>query len=234
MWDIIKGRYEKPQGPSSRVKVWNKANGLALLVIKKNCEPDVKTRIGLHANSKDVYEELATAYEGKTVTEYWALLASINYQQFDDRNTSIEEHIVGYEKSWITFVGMINRVDLTNDDGFGQGLKIFAKSVKAKTEFLLRSIPQFYSNTLEYIRTKEYDSYEQVAKKLREYILQRQKGKISTGKGTQEVPVVLKAEVVADNGKRCKHYISKSWKGLNHTEDECRNKKKDSADAKAS
>ena len=39
--------------------------------------------------------------------------------------------------------------------------------------------------------------------------------------------MVLKAEVVADNGKRCKHCISKGWKGLNHTEDECRNKKKE-------
>ena len=153
-------------------------------MIKKNCEPDVKTWSGSHANSKDAYEELATAYEGKTVTEYWALLASINYQQFDNRNTSIEEHIARYEKSWNTFVGMINRVDLANDDGFGEGLKMFAKLVKAKTDFLLRSIPQFYSNTVENIRTKEYDSYEQVAKKLREYIPQRQKGKKSTGKGT--------------------------------------------------
>ena len=54
-----------------------------------------------------------------------------------------------------------------------------------------------------------------------------QKGRKTKGSGTQEDPVVLKTEVV-DNGKKYEYCIKvKKWKGLNHTEDECRTKKRE-------
>jgi len=45
---------------------------------------------------------------------------------------------------------------------------------------------------------------------------------------TKENLVVLKIkEKKADNGKRCDYCISKGWKGLNYTEEECFTKKRE-------
>jgi len=146
---------------------------------------------------------------------------------YDDRKGSIDEYIASYERTWNTFAGIISRVNLTDDDGFGEGLKNFAKSDLAKTEFLLRSFPPFYSNTIENIKSKE-PTYDDAVRKLREYIPMRQKGKKGKGESAEN-PVVLKADrkPVKDNGKRCSYCIGKGWKGLNHEESECYTKKRE-------
>jgi hypothetical protein len=56
--------------------------------------------------------------------------------------------------TWNTFVGVISRANI-NDDGFGKGLGEFSKSEKVKVEFLLKSFPLYYSNTIENIRSKD-------------------------------------------------------------------------------
>jgi hypothetical protein len=69
--------------------------------------------------------------------------------------------------AWNTFVGIISRAGLTNDDGFGKGLKEFSKSDKAKEEFLLKSFPPYYSKTIENIRSKDNYGYDDAARKLK-------------------------------------------------------------------
>lgn len=131
--------------------MWKDADAIALLTIEKNSEEDIQARIRNCLSSADAYKELIKAYEGKTTTEFEALVDSFSSILYDDRKASVEEHISQYERVWNTFAGIISRVDLTNDDGFGKGLKEFAGSDKAKTEFLLRSFPPFYANTIENI-----------------------------------------------------------------------------------
>jgi len=78
--------------------------------------------------------------------------------------------------------------------------------------------------------------YDDVARKLREYVPARQKGsRRKENTGAQDDLVVLKAEtkVKKDNGKRCEYCIAKGWKGPNHTENECYTKKREKAKAKA-
>lgn len=87
----------------------------------------------------------------------------------------------------------------------------------------LRSIPTFYANTIENIGSKKHEEYDTVARKLREYI----KPKAGKNGGTANDPIVLKT-TTEDNGKRWQYCIKvKKWRGLNHTEDECRTKKRD-------
>jgi hypothetical protein len=121
----------------------------------------------------------------------------------------------------------MSRADLNSDDGFGRGLKEFSTSDKAKAEFL-KSLPFFYANTVENIRAKDHE-YDDVARKLKEYIPQRQKGRKK--EGTQENPIVLKTEAQKDrndNSKRCNYCIdTKGWKGIGHTESECSTKKQE-------
>jgi len=195
----------------------------------------VRSRIGTFELAKAAFEELKKAYEGKTATEFYSLLDSITSIPYDDRKNTIEEHISHFEAIWNRFVGVISRADLTaaQDDGFGEGLQKFAKSDRAKSEFLLKSLPAYYSNTVENIRAKDH-GYDDVARKLREYVPARQKGfrRKDTVNGSQDEPVVLKAKK-EDNGKRCNYCIGKGWKGLNHTESECYTKKYKKAKAKA-
>jgi hypothetical protein len=104
----------------------------------------------------------------------------------------------------------------TADDRFGNALKILAKSDQAKAEFLLQSIPPYYSNIVENIRSKESYKYRDVARKLAQYIPFRQKGYRSTTRiwqatGTQNDPIALATytktsrEEKSDNGKTCRY-----------------------------
>jgi len=242
VWEVVTGGYPKPTtiteaAPTAagaerqkQIRMWKDADAVALLTIEKNCTEDIQARIGNCETAASAYQELKKAFEGKTTTEFGALLDSFVSIQFDDRKSSVTEHIAHYERIWNTFAGIISRVELDKDDGFGKGLKNFAGSDKAKTEFLLRSFPAFYANTIENIKSKE-PTYDDAVRKLKEYVPARQKGSKRKEAGTQEDPVVLKAEV-KDNGKRCDYCIAKGWKGLNHTEKECYTKKREKAKAK--
>jgi hypothetical protein len=88
-------------------------------------------------------------------------------------------------------------------------LKEFSKSDKAKAEFLLKSFPPYYPNTIEDIRSKDNYGYDDVARKLKEYVPARQKDQRPRmqGAGSSDDPIVLKTtsnsrENDHDNGKR--------------------------------
>jgi len=155
--------------------MWKDTDAVGLLTIEKNCTEDLQARIGNCDTAADAYQELKKAFEGKTTTEFGALLDSFVSVQFDDRKTLVAEYIAHYARIWNTFAGIISRVELDKDDGFGKGLKNFAGSDKAKTEFLLRSFPAFYANTIENIKSKE-PTYDNAVRKLKKYMPAQQKG----------------------------------------------------------
>lgn len=202
---------------------WTKYNFFAIITMK-NTEPEVVTRFGLCRLASEAYGILRSLYEGKTLTDLGAILANVTKLEFDDRKSTIDEHINEYEKRW----GFMNSTLAGSEffdkqKGFGDGLKQIASNDAAKAKFLPLTMPTYYSSLVENIRTKTEYGYGDVVRQLQLYVPMRQKGK-KTGKGTQKDPVVLETE--ADNGKRCEYCIKvKKWKGLNHTEDECRTKK---------
>jgi hypothetical protein len=67
--------------------------------MKKNCETEVVSRFGLSKIAK-VYDELRALYEGKTVTDLGMILSKVIRLSFDDRNLTIEQHILDSEKKW--------------------------------------------------------------------------------------------------------------------------------------
>jgi len=199
VWDVVTGEYGKPteaseKAPSSEgimakraIRMWNDADPVALLTIERNCEEDIQARNGncstasevvwlaqaaLSVEPSEAYQELQKAYKGKTTTEYGALVDSFVSMSYDNRKGSIDEYIASYKQIWNTFAGIISRVNLTDDDGFGEGLKNFAKSDSAKTEILLRSFLPFYPNTIENIKSKE-PTDDDTIRKLCEYIPMR-------------------------------------------------------------
>jgi hypothetical protein len=85
-----------------------------LLTMRKNSQDDIKARICNLTSAKYAYAELKKAYEGKTATEFYALLDSLISVSFDDRKSSIEEHVTNYERTWNCFVGVVSRAVMTD------------------------------------------------------------------------------------------------------------------------
>jgi hypothetical protein len=97
VWDIVMGIFMQPASAASKstveaqivgkaIRAWKDANSIALLTIRKNCEDEVRARIGNLTNTKEAYDELKRAYEGRTATEFCALLDSLTTSlTFDDR-----------------------------------------------------------------------------------------------------------------------------------------------------
>jgi len=155
-WHLLTGKYLEPPGDDEdNWQMWDDVNGVVKLTVINNCEPEVRARVGSFPKAKDAYDELKKAFEGKSVTELGTLMKSATRLSFDDRKTTIQEHIADYRRAWNTFTAITAMLDLTKDDGFGSALQQMAKSEKAKVEFLLDSLPPFYSNTVENIKSKE-------------------------------------------------------------------------------
>jgi hypothetical protein len=76
---------------------WEDGNSLVVLTIRKNCCDEVKSRFGVLDLASDIWKELKKAFEGKTVTEYYTLLGSINSCPLVDRITTIGAHITEYK-----------------------------------------------------------------------------------------------------------------------------------------
>ena len=174
-----------------------------------------------HGISKSCLQWTKKAYDGKTTTAFGALPDSFRSISYDNQKAKVDDHITEYERIWNAFVGIISRVNFTQDDGFGEGLKAFTKSDKATTQFLLRSFLQLYANTIENVKSKDL-AYNDAVRWLREYIPARQKNKGRRG-GTIDNPIVLKTDrkgATKDNSKQCEYCIANAWKGMNHTEGE--------------
>jgi len=62
-WDIVEGTYRKPP---TNAQEWEDGNAFILLTILKNCESQVRSRIGTMENAIEAWNELKRAYEGKT------------------------------------------------------------------------------------------------------------------------------------------------------------------------
>jgi len=228
-WHILTGKYIEPaEDDEDNWQMWDDVNGVVKLTIINNCEPEVRARVGSFPKAKNAYDELKKAFEGKSVTELGALMKSVTRMNFDNRKMTIQEHIADYGRAWNTFTAITARLDLTKDDGFGSAPQQMAKSEKAKVEFLLDSLPPFYSNTVENIKSKE-ESYDDTIRKLIQYVPLRQKSRKQ--EGTKEDPVVLKTEKKQlDPSKTCRYCIDvKGWRGVGHTEAECYTKKREAA-----
>lgn len=179
IWDIVSENYKKPEvvktekgelskkvtNSSIEQQNWVWEDDFAEPTIAQNCNQHVQTRIDRAGTAKKAYNKLKTTFEGKIVTEFCILLASISNHHFKDRKTPIEEHIISYEKSWNAFSLVIRKADLASNNRFGEALVPLLKSNKAKTEFFLRSLSLYYINTGKNIQSKDH-SYDNTIRKL--------------------------------------------------------------------
>jgi hypothetical protein len=221
IWDIVNGTYPYPEekisikekeaessvtkgSPRDKIREWTQANFFAILTMRKNCQEAALSKFGMKRTAKEVWDTLKSLYEGKTATDYGTLLCSISKLIYNDRESTIEDHISEYERRWNYFSSILATSELRkDDDGFGIALQQLTRSNQAKAEFLLLTIPPFYSTTVENIRSKEGYNYGDVARNLMLYIPARQTGRASKAvAGSANNPIILATNTKnRDNGK---------------------------------
>jgi hypothetical protein len=253
IWDVVNGAYPCPEEKITikekeaegsiakgslrdKIREWTQANFFAILTMRKNCEEAALSKFSMKRTAKEVWNTLKFLYEGKTVTDYGMLLCRISKLTYNDRESTIKAHISEYKRPWNYFSSILATSELSkNDDGFGAALQQLTRSGQAKAELLLQTIPSFYSNTVENIRSKEGYNYGDPARKLILYIPVRQKGNALTAvAGSANDPVILATNTKnLDNGNLCRYCKEvKGWVGKGHEESECFTKKREEKEAK--
>jgi transposase InsO family protein len=247
IWDVVEGTVpipEKTEDSKGKAtydiisnREWRKANNFALLVMKKNCEDEPLAKFELEKNASDAYIVLKSHYEGKTVTDIGAVLANVIKYTYDDRAMTIEEHITEYERRWNFMKATLSNSDFPDKaKEFGKHLKGLSETEAAKTEFLLLSLPSFYSATVENLRTNAGYSYGNIINQLKLYIPARQRGNKGGKKkedGNSSESTILKTgRNERDKTKQCNYCKGKGWRGIGHTDEECFTKKREMASEK--
>ena len=243
IWDIVTGEIPDPSGGSiiklekstaKSNKQWIKDNDFAVLTMKRNCEPEAIRIIGLCESAHQAYLKLQARYEGKTITDLGVVIRGVLRSTFDDRKQTIEEHVEDFERKW-GFMESTLTAKIGDDDKkkslkeFADSLRQIAQNDRAKAELLLLTLPPFYSNLVENLRSKDDYTYGDISHQIRMYVPARQKGsRKNTEEGTRDTPVVLKTSGEnKGNGKTCTYCQSKGWRGNNHTADECFTRKRE-------
>jgi hypothetical protein len=196
-WDIMDGTYKQPMAPDTstgkekekegsssetesiltKAQSWEKANLTICLLLAKNCE-DVCRHIDSIEDAAECWKALQELYEGKTITDHSILLASFTKFSFDDRSSTINQHILEYERRWNIMRSIITSCPIKNENnGITKALRGISKCDEAKGEFLLQSLSSYYNNTVENIQANEKYGCGDVVIKLREYIPACYKGR---------------------------------------------------------
>ena len=96
----------------------------------------------------DAFKALKAQYEGKTATDLGTILNSVTRMTFDDRTTTIEDHISDYDKRWgfmKSTIGAMMTNETNKANKFHSGISDLSQSDEAKAEFLLLTLPPFYA-----------------------------------------------------------------------------------------
>ena len=251
-WDIVTGYSTEPSEKEYQ-REWKRANYFCMLIMCKNADDEPHNKISLFKDAHQAYKALQSAYEGKTVTDLGTVVNEVMKITYDDRSTTIEEHINHYDKKWgfmrSTITGMGQTPGLDEDEKlFRSGIRDLAASGKAKAEFLLMTLPNFYAPLVENLRLQQGFTCGDVTRNLIRYVPGRQgASRRTTANGgaqkgtTPGNPIVLRTEPgkdrfgrPIDTSKTCGYCIKvKKWKGIGHTESECNTKKRERGQQRA-
>ena len=243
IWDLVKGEYQEPdQEEDKRAHRRElKADKFAAYAIGYNCEEEAASKLGIGISANEMYKGLIANYEGKTVTDMGGLIRKVVRMNFDDRTHTIDEHIGEFERNWsfmrTTIQGGKFPDNIKEDEDWMQKM---SKSDGFKGIILISSLPPYYASLTENLRlNNDKYTYGDIVNTLRTYVPERQKHRNKNGPtagktqhGSLENPIVLKVEKdrfgrTIDTSKTCQYCKRKGWRGIGHTESECRTKQRE-------
>ena len=244
IWHIICGDLLYSQEEFADIQLdeddWFEANYFALLTMKRNCEDEPLGLIELYEYAFEGYEVLQTHYENRMVSDLGVIISGVTKSNYSE-NTTIESHIQDFEQKWKK-MATIGNVDEDNQE-FAEHIQGIGRLESAKKEFLLMTFPTHiprYAQLVQNIRSQRGYSYGDVVANLKIYVPQigwKKKSHQGAWTGSKTDPVVLRTETgnrggrptgPIDPSKTCRYCIDvKGWRGIGHTERECRTKKRE-------
>ena len=229
-WDVVTGDLKEPT-PVDCLELgmdledWTYADNHAYLTIRRNCEKEPHTLIRLCKTSYDAYKTLVVHYENKMISDLGIVLSNVTNCKYREEDL-IHDHINAFETLWETLFATSHGPLKTKHKNFGKALRLLSSDDAAKTELLLATFPPKYHLTIQNLRTHEDYTYGDIVANLKFSI--RRPSWVRTNTGTKKDPIVLRTEGPMDTSKTCNYCKNvKGWRGIGHTESECRTKKRE-------
>ena len=241
-WDLIQGDFTKYRpimfnyGISERL--WNKATNFTMLVIRNNCEEGPHQLIRLCDTAAEAYNKLKAQYENKMVADLGVVLSGITKMEYKD-SIPIETFINNFEDKWENMLVTAGGTLKESHQEFGKLLLGLGRNEMAKKEFLLLTFPTHimkYGQLVQNLRTREDYTYADMVANIKQYAPQLVWKKNEGQKGgNKENPVVLRTQQLTDRfgkpldmNKSCGYCQNvKKWRGIGHTEQECKTKQRE-------
>ena len=230
-WDVVTGDLKEPTPADCMdlqmdLEDWIAADNHAYLTMKKNCEKEPHTLIRLCKTSYDAYKTLVVHYENKMISDLGIVLSNVTSCKYREED-SIHDHINSFETLWETLFATAHGPLKPKHKNFGKGLRLISSDDAAKTELLLATFPPKYHLTIQNLRTHDDFSYGDIVANLKFSI--RKPAWVRTNTGTKKDPIVLRTGGPnIDTSKTCGYCIKvKGWRGIGHSESECRTKKRE-------
>ena len=134
-------------------------------MIKRNCEPKVVTIIGLCENAYNTYTEQQAKCEGCTIMDIVVIFSSITKLTFDNRKNSMDNHLAEFDQKWNFMKASVANGKSTDKDEIecDKILERLSNCNRAKAELLQLSLPPFYSNLVENLRSMTGSTYCDIA-----------------------------------------------------------------------
>ena len=225
---------------------WYDANYFALLTMKRNCEEEPLGLIELCDYAFEAYETLQMHYENKMVSDLGVIISGVTKSCYSE-NITIEAHIQDFEQRWkkLATIGNVHE----DDQEFAEHIQGIGRLESAKKEFLLMTFPTQiprYAQLVQNLRSQRGYSYGDMVANFKIYDPQigwKKKSHQGAWTGSKTDPVILRTGNdnqrgncdgrtggPIDTSKTCKYCIDvKGWRGIGHTERECRTKKRESS-----
>lgn len=190
-----------------------------------NTEGTAESIILMEDNAHQAWKRLKEQYEGKTRTNLTALLSGVFKLQFDNRTSTIDDHINEFQIRWGRLASTVaGETDTLKAAG---AYAVLTKCDSAKAQILLGTLPDYYKMVVNNIASQsENPSYQSVTVQLRDLITKGTKAPNLKTQETAAPPTAFagqsKAEPICNYCKKVK-----GWSGRGHLEADCRTKKRD-------
>ena len=247
-WEVIDGPLSTESEAvrfGVRTKDWMRATGFILLVIRKNCEDGPFRLIRLSNTAAEALRILKTQYENKMVADLGIALTDITTMAYkDDSQGGIEAHIEAFENKWEKMSTIASGTLRPAYEDFRIILQHLSNNEIAKKELLLATLPKGvmkYSQLIQNLRKGE-NTYGDIVSQLKQYVPQlawkkRDDRHREIGTGSKDSPITINrnAQQLTDRfgkpldmNKQCGYCQNvKKWRGIGHTEQECKTKQRD-------
>jgi hypothetical protein len=201
---------------TNSISEWENADDSAIALLEHNTKGPARDIVLDASSTWEAWENLRQ-YEGKNRVNLYALYNDINTLKFDDRATTIDEHIIEFNNHWSRLAATIGGdADIKTTTGVFAAL---TKCDEAKAVLLLSTFPDFYKLTVSIIAAQqEKFSYIHVTSQLRLLITSPKKNEKTTETYNEPSAFIAKKDNIPIY-QYCKTNFG--WSRRGHHESDC-------------